>query len=456
MDPATGAEEVLVTGDLQNVREIQRQKWMAKKEQAAPDTESPKVAEQPQPQQGASSSSSSGAAPEEPQPERLAASSADSQEEGSLPPVRRLHILPFAEADAKIGGQSRIECLAPELRRKRQAGEIVTIGDMISHNELNFCVTNIEPELGGPLGSETDYFFDGAPLVSLEKIQFSCWGPDEMTADALFAECLTPYFKGEYRAYGTPGVRKVRLFQNDMVFKIGEISLHVEATDPVGPCMGVVTIQTEIFANWDKQAEFDKIHIVPFQDTLPRAYDYDIFSDYLRPYLDRNKHKKMQQNDLFTYQGVQFKVVACDPPENPARVGKGTTIFCEGVLHPSLRNLLPPELLHQVSQLPPGLQMLLLNTERTTRELEDMLSHRRGLFEETLTQLESFEWPPGEDISTTQTTCMVCLSEWANGNECRRLPCGHVFHASCIDEWLRRCTDCPICKANVDRAIRNY
>jgi hypothetical protein len=384
--------------------------------------------------------------------------SATQSPQDDLPPLRRLHILPFAEADAKIGKRARIECIAPELRRIRQGQKAVTEGNLISHEGLDFAVTNCEPERG-VLGADTDYFFDGAPLVSFEKIQFSCWGPTEteLDGDAIFNEYLSPYFKGDFKSYGTPGAEKVRIFHNDQVFKIGEISLHVEATEPQGPCIGVVTQQTEIFANWDKQAEFEQIHIVPFQDTLPRAYDYDIFTDYLKPYLDRNKHKKMQTNDLFTFQGVQFKVVACDPPELPARVGKSTTIFCEGVLHPSLRNLLPPELLHQVAQLPPGLQMLLLNTERTTRELEDMLSHRRGLFEDTLTQLERFNWPPGaDDPTTSQTTCMICLGDFRDGDECRRLPCRHVFHTSCVDEWLRRCTDCPICKNNVDRAIRNY
>jgi len=457
-EAAASSEGNLVPGgQMQSVREIQKQRWLQKKA-SAEEIQSAEAGEDAVPAEvaqklpavetpaasNAGASSSSSAQP--------AVSSTESapQEEG---PLKRLHVLPFAETDAKIGTGSRIEILAPELRRIRASEEVVSSGSLLSHDGMDFAVANCDPD-SGPLGPDTDYFFDGAPLVSFEKIQFSCWGPEEMSTDDLFKKCLSPYFKGEYRSYGTAGAKKVRLFQNDQVFKIGEISCHVEATEPPGPCMGVVTSQTEIFANWDKQAEFEKIHIVPFQDTLPRAYEFCIFNDYLKPYLDRNKHKKMQPNDLFTFQGVQFKVVACEPPDVAARVGKATTIFCEGVLHPSLRNLLPPELLHQVAQLPPGLQMLLLSTERSTRELEDMLSHRRGLFEDTLTQLEKFEWPPTDD--TTQSTCMICLCDFEDGNECRRLPCRHVFHTGCVDEWLRRCTDCPICKANVDRAIRNY
>merc|ERR1719465_322609 len=103
-------------------------------------------------------------------------------------------------------------------------------------------------------------------------------------------------------------------------------------------------------------------------------------------------------NDQFTYQGVQFKVVCCEP-NGPARIGRNTTIYCEGQLHPSLRNLLPPELLEQLSHLPPGLQMLLMNTEALAggyeerlMEVQEMLSRRRGLSNETISQVDMVRW----------------------------------------------------------------
>merc|ERR1712023_606513 len=132
-------------------------------------------------------------------------------------------------------------------------------------------------------------------------------------------------------------------------------------------------------------------------------------------------------NDQFTYQGVQFKVVCCEP-NGPARIGRNTTIYCEGVLHPSLRNLLPPELLEQLSHLPPGLQMLLLNTEALAGgyeerliEVQEMLSRRRGLSNETIAQVESFRWGDGT-AANDQTQCMVCLSDFEAGEEARKLP----------------------------------
>lgn len=48
--------------------------------------------------------------------------------------------------------------------------------------------------------------------------------------------------------------------------------------------------------------------------------------------------------------------------------------------------------------------------------------------------------------------CSICLNAIESGDTIRNLPaCGHTFHRSCIDLWLLRRSDCPLCK----RSIRN-
>jgi len=46
--------------------------------------------------------------------------------------------------------------------------------------------------------------------------------------------------------------------------------------------------------------------------------------------------------------------------------------------------------------------------------------------------------------------CSICLNEFVQGDTVRNLGvCKHSFHKSCIDLWLLRRADCPLCKRKV-------
>lgn len=54
-----------------------------------------------------------------------------------------------------------------------------------------------------------------------------------------------------------------------------------------------------------------------------------------------------------------------------------------------------------------------------------------------------------EFICEESGDCTVCLEDVAVGRPCRRLQCGHRFHADCIDSWLIRGSGksaCPTCR----------
>lgn len=55
--------------------------------------------------------------------------------------------------------------------------------------------------------------------------------------------------------------------------------------------------------------------------------------------------------------------------------------------------------------------------------------------------------------NTKVLECSICICEIEPGDSIRHLPsCGHTFHRACIDLWLLRRADCPLCKCHV-RAI---
>ncbi|KAL2608827.1 hypothetical protein R1flu_027400 [Riccia fluitans] len=50
---------------------------------------------------------------------------------------------------------------------------------------------------------------------------------------------------------------------------------------------------------------------------------------------------------------------------------------------------------------------------------------------------------------TQDTACSICLADYRNEEVLRMLPdCHHVFHAPCIDVWLRRHASCPMCRSS--------
>lgn len=108
----------------------------------------------------------------------------------------------------------------------------------------------------------------------------------------------------------------------------------------------------------------------------------------------------------------------------------------------------------------------LRNTERSLRALEDNETLARwgrvseisgytdlvngslgGLTPEQIKKLpevsaEALEL--GED-----SECSICLNCVCSHDSVRQLPCGHTFHRSCIDLWLLRRAECPLCKQSV-------
>ena len=55
----------------------------------------------------------------------------------------------------------------------------------------------------------------------------------------------------------------------------------------------------------------------------------------------------------------------------------------------------------------------------------------------------------GTAASAENTSCVVCMADFADGEQVRTLPCFHQFHTPCIDEWLARTPKCPVCRGSI-------
>ena len=49
-------------------------------------------------------------------------------------------------------------------------------------------------------------------------------------------------------------------------------------------------------------------------------------------------------------------------------------------------------------------------------------------------------------LSQDNRSCCICMDDFKPGDVAKRLPCLHMYHETCVDEWLRTNGCCPICK----------
>ena len=79
-------------------------------------------------------------------------------------------------------------------------------------------------------------------------------------------------------------------------------------------------------------------------------------------------------------------------------------------------------------------------------ELEEGLgSVNKGLSKDKINKipLKPFRKALFEDNSN----CIICMEMFNENELVKQLPCGHIFHGECIDQWLGEQKNCPFCKA---------
>ncbi|CAL5190789.1 unnamed protein product [Lathyrus oleraceus] len=96
----------------------------------------------------------------------------------------------------------------------------------------------------------------------------------------------------------------------------------------------------------------------------------------------------------------------------------------------------------------------------------NIASSNKGATDEQISQLPSWihKDPPhttkldlGNDSQSIEKfinedpECCICLAKYKDKEEVRKLPCSHVFHLKCVDQWLKIISCCPLCKQGLER-----
>lgn len=107
---------------------------------------------------------------------------------------------------------------------------------------------------------------------------------------------------------------------------------------------------------------------------------------------------------------------------------------------------MPPEALLSIPGL--GEMLMMEHLLSTARSEQPGVERQCSLSKEQLQRL-----PTRRASAHMEEDCPVCFATYEEGEELRTLPCLHVFHTECIDQWLTRCragAQCPVCHTKVD------
>ncbi|XP_073317352.1 RING-H2 finger protein ATL1-like [Primulina huaijiensis] len=98
---------------------------------------------------------------------------------------------------------------------------------------------------------------------------------------------------------------------------------------------------------------------------------------------------------------------------------------------------------------------------RERLDVEDSVSFRsppwqsRGLDEFLIREIPTFQYRESESAEICNSSsrflkCVVCLNEFQENDLLRVLPkCAHAFHSDCIDVWLQKNSNCPLCRSTI-------
>ncbi|XP_022088277.1 uncharacterized protein LOC110977989 isoform X2 [Acanthaster planci] len=78
----------------------------------------------------------------------------------------------------------------------------------------------------------------------------------------------------------------------------------------------------------------------------------------------------------------------------------------------------------------------------------------KGLPASSINLLPTFLYSSGQDSSEKE--CSICMGDYELGENMRRLPCFHFYHAACIDKWLKDNRICPVCREEVNFEAVNF
>lgn len=319
----------------------------------------------------------------------------------------------------------------------------IGIGDFFRYGDARFKVLGANPSYGVVSDKtliQCSTLLDENPML---RFQILPVGDLRFTLES-FQNGIQPYFRSMPR----------HIHEGQFLY-LNNTECVVVASQPDN---GVVMNQTEVYFEGDPLYRINTVTLVPYVEDLPMQLQRLSNSEraaelnrlYIMPYFKGQRRIVSPGRDI-VIDRITFAVVSVEPGRGI--VQDNTHINYEGTMvHRAVQVQLDPNLI--LARHPGALRDPRIMLIRQILQLQEMLQamghpQSSGAPQDVIDTLPTHRIqsiPDNPELSK----CMICLCDYEIGEEVRTLPCFHIFHVQCIDEWLSRNKLCPICKTPCD------
>ena len=81
--------------------------------------------------------------------------------------------------------------------------------------------------------------------------------------------------------------------------------------------------------------------------------------------------------------------------------------------------------------------------------LDELLPRNQGATKEVISHSTSLQQYKKSDDHENDS-CIICITDFEENDGIRMLPCCHIYHFACVDNWLSRKKTCPMCRSSID------
>lgn len=92
------------------------------------------------------------------------------------------------------------------------------------------------------------------------------------------------------------------------------------------------------------------------------------------------------------------------------------------------------------------------HVHQSTDRWSSAIGQKRRALMERLPSV-AYSDPRAERRASVNRECVICMLDFTTGDRVKLLPCLHIYHSKCIQDWLHRSFTCPTCMDEIEQSL---